>query len=72
MTEEFHEVCSIRLPQVTHAYERNFLKCADAVLKDKDLAEVFFLATEGLHVDLPTPKALRARLQILVDRFVCG
>jgi hypothetical protein len=40
------------------------------VLNVKELAEVFFLAPEGLHVDLPSAKVLRARLQILIDCFV--
>jgi hypothetical protein len=36
---------------------------------DREVAEVFFLATEGLHSDLLSTKVLRKRLQILVDHF---
>jgi hypothetical protein len=30
---------------------------------------VFFFATEGLHSDLPSAKALLKRLRILVNQF---
>jgi hypothetical protein len=72
MTGDFYEICSVQLPQVTGAYRRNFIRFAQEVLGDKDLGEVFFLATEGLHVDLPPTKTLSKRLKILVDRFVWG
>lgn len=68
-TGEFYEMCSVHLPQVTETYQRTFMKGARELLRDKDLGEVFFLATEGLHVDLPSTKVLEQRLQILVERF---
>jgi len=69
MSAEFYEVCSLQLRQVTATYARNSIKCAAAVLGDHDVAEVFFFATEGLHSDLPSAKALLKRLRILVNQF---
>lgn len=72
MTGDFYEICSVRLPQVTDEYRRNFIRRAQEILGDKELGEVFFLATEGLHVDLPPTKVLSKRLEILVDQFARG
>lgn len=69
MSADFYEICSVQLPQVTRAYARNSLNCAEAVLGDRDIAEVFFFATEGLHRDLPSAKVLRHRLRILAEQF---
>ena len=69
MSADFYEVCAFQLPQVTATYARNSIKCAAAVLGDHDVAEVFFFATEGLHGDLPSAKALLKRLRILVNQF---
>src|ERR1700691_1113801 len=65
MSADFYEACSLQLPQVTTAYARNSIKCAEAVLRDHEAAEVFFFATEGLHSDLPSAKVLLKRLRIL-------
>jgi len=62
-------VCSLQLPQVTASYACNDVKCAEAVLGNHDVAEVLFFATEGLHNDLPSAKALLKRLRILADQF---
>ena len=72
MSADFYDICSVQLPQVTARYASNAVKCAEAVLGNHDVAEVFFLATEGLHSDLPSAKVLRKRLQILVDQFARG
>jgi len=69
MSADFYETCSVRLPHVTAAYARNAVKCAESVLGNHELAEVFFLATEGLHSDLPSAKVLLKRLGVLVDQF---
>lgn len=55
---------------MTLAYARTFVKCAQALLGDHEVAEVFFYATEGLHRDLPSTKVLLKRLRILIDQFV--
>jgi AcrR family transcriptional regulator len=70
MSPDFYEICSLQLPQVTTAYARNSIKCAEAVLGDREVAEVFCFATEGLHGDLPSAKVLLKRLRILVNQFV--
>jgi len=54
---------------VTASYACNDVKCAEAVLGNHDVAEVFFFATEGLHNDLPSAKVLLKRLRILADQF---
>jgi len=41
-------------------------------LADKETSEVFILAVDGLIQDLPNPKVLRKRLEVLVDRFTEG
>ena len=69
MSADFYETCSVRLPHVTAAYARNAVKCAESVLRNHEVAEVFFLATEGLHSDLPSAKVLRKRLAVLVGQF---
>jgi AcrR family transcriptional regulator len=69
MSADFYEICSLQLPQVTASYARNAIKCAEAVLGNREVAEVFFYATEGLHSDLPTAKILLKRLRVLVDQF---
>lgn len=54
---------------MTTAYARNSIKSAEAVLGDRKVAEVFFFATEGLHIDLPSARVLLKRLRILVNQF---
>jgi AcrR family transcriptional regulator len=72
MSADFYEICSLQLPQVTASYARNAVKCAEAVLGNHGVAEVFFFATEGLHSDLPSAKVLLKRLRVLVDQFARG
>jgi len=37
---------------------------------DKEVSEVFMRAIDGLIQDLPAPKVLHRRLEVLIDRFV--
>jgi AcrR family transcriptional regulator len=69
MSTDFYTVCALQLPQVTSAYRRNSIKCAEVILDDREVAEVFFYSTEGLHRDLPSTKELRRRLRILAQQF---
>jgi AcrR family transcriptional regulator len=69
MSPDFYEICSLQLPQVTASYARDSVKCAEAVVANREVAEVFFFATEGLHSDLPSAKVLLKRLKILVEQF---
>ena len=70
MAAEFYQACSKVLPEVEARHERLRLKYTQAVLGSKELSEVFMLAVDGLGVDLPSPRVLRRRLQVLVERFV--
>lgn len=69
MSGEFYEECSTLNPEVAQKHERAVMKHATSILGDKDLAEVFALATIGLQEGLPSFKVLTARLEILIERF---
>lgn len=69
MSSEFYDECSTLNPEVTQRHERAVMKHATSILGDKDLAEVFALATIGIQEDLPSHKVLMARLEILIERF---
>jgi len=71
-TADFYEMCALHLPQVTASYTRDSVRCAEAILGDREIAEVFFFATEGLHRDLPSQNVLRKRLRILIEQFARG
>src|SRR5262245_44866884 len=43
--------CALHLPQATASYTHHSVRCIEAILGDREIAEVFFLATEGLHRD---------------------
>jgi hypothetical protein len=72
MTADFYEMCALHPPQVTASYARNSVRCTEGILGDREIAEVFFFATEGLHRDLPSQNVLRKRLRILIDQFARG
>ncbi len=69
-TAELYETCSKLSPKSTEKYERQMQKHAYSIIGDKDAAEVFFLAMEGMSADLPSTKTLKKRMSLLVDRFV--
>ncbi|WNG41047.1 TetR/AcrR family transcriptional regulator [Archangium violaceum] len=70
MAADFYEVCSRLFPQVEAKHVRQQLKLTQAILENKELAEVFMLAVDGLQGDLPATRVLRRRLQLLIERFV--
>ncbi|ADO68139.1 TetR/AcrR family transcriptional regulator [Stigmatella aurantiaca] len=70
MAAEFFEACSRLFPEVEEKHERFRLKYTQAILETQEIAELFMLATDGLTLDLPAPRVLRRRLQLLVERFV--
>jgi hypothetical protein len=59
-----------QLPEVTATYARTFIRRAEAILREREVAEVFFFATEGLHRQLPPTNILLKRRRILIDQFV--
>jgi AcrR family transcriptional regulator len=67
---DFLEVCERVLPLAAGAYARHRLRYTQAVLGQRELAEVFALAADGLLKDRPKAALLRKRLQVLVDCFV--
>jgi TetR/AcrR family transcriptional regulator, transcriptional repressor of aconitase len=72
MGAEFYEACSRVTPEIDERHRTKQLKYTQAVLGTKEVSEVFMLAVDGLKQDLPAPKVLRRRLEVLIDRFVCG
>jgi AcrR family transcriptional regulator len=70
MGAEFYEACSRVTPDINESHRKIQVKYTQAVLGTKEVSEVFMLAVDGLHQDLPATKVLRRRLEVLIDRFV--
>lgn len=70
MSAEFYEICERFFPDLCSRYEKEILKHVTHLLEDKQLAQVFVLAAEGLQSDLPSTAVLRKRLDILIDQFI--
>lgn len=66
---EFYEACERVIPEVAERHHAKLLALVDAILGDRELAEVFLHAVEGLYLDLPSAAVLRKRLGILIGRF---
>jgi AcrR family transcriptional regulator len=69
MGAEFYEACRRVTPEIEEKHTKTRLKYTQAILGSKKLSEVFMLAVDGLTQDLPAPKVLRRRLEMLIDRF---
>ncbi len=70
MGPEFYEACGRVTPDINERHRKIQLKYTQAVLGTKEVSEVFMLAVDGLHQDLPATKVLRRRLEVLIDQFV--
>jgi TetR/AcrR family transcriptional regulator, transcriptional repressor of aconitase len=70
MGAEFYGACSRVRPDIYERHRKIQLKYTQAVLGTKEVSEVFMLAVDGLHHDLPGTKVLHRRLELLIDRFV--
>jgi AcrR family transcriptional regulator len=70
MGAEFYEACSRVTPDIDERHTKMQLKYTQTILGTKEVSEVFLLAIDGLIQDLPAPKVLRRRLEVLIDRFV--
>jgi AcrR family transcriptional regulator len=68
-SEEFLVTCEQIIPEASEAYEKRRLRYTRAVLGDRELAQVFVMAADGLLADLPSPEVLRKRLARLIERF---
>ena len=71
MGAEFYETCGRVRPDINESRRKMQLKYTQAVLSGREVSEVFTLAVDGLTQDLPAPRVLRSRLEVLIDRFVC-
>ena len=70
MGTEFYGACKRVTPNINERHRKIQLEYTQAVLGTKEVSEVFMLAVDGLHQDLPATKVLRRRLEVLIDRFV--
>jgi AcrR family transcriptional regulator len=71
MTKEFYPLCEQQFPQESEKFERQRVQIYQQLLGgDKALAETFLLAIDGFCADLPSVKVLRARIGIIIDRFL--
>ena len=70
MGAEFYGACSRVTPDIGERRKKIQLKYTQAVLGTKEVSEIFMLAVDGFTQDLPAPKVLRRRLEVLIDRFV--
>jgi AcrR family transcriptional regulator len=70
MGAEFYETCGRVTPDINERRRRIQHKYTQAILGSKEVSEVFMLAVDGLTQDLPAPRLLRSRLEVLIDRFV--
>ncbi len=70
MAREFYDACERLLPEQEARTQRHLLRYAQELLGDRDEAEVFLLAADGLMSDLPSNAVLRRRLLLLADHFV--
>ena len=70
MSAEFYALCEQQLPNESEQFERQRARIFQKLFNgDKEKAEIFILATDGFHADLPSVKALRRRIAILSDQF---
>jgi TetR/AcrR family transcriptional regulator, transcriptional repressor of aconitase len=70
MAHEFHNVCARIEPEMEDRYQEVVLQNVETILESKELAEVFWLALDGLQGDMPMAAVLRRRIALLIDRFV--
>src|ERR1700746_2180201 len=70
MGAEFYGACRRVTPDIYERRRKIQLKYTQSVLGDKEASEIFMLAVDGFTQDLPAPKVLRRRLEVLIDGFV--
>ena len=70
MAGELYEACKRFEPEGVQKRERMRLKYTQAILGDREVAEVFMLSVEGLSgTDFPTTNVLKKRVRVLVEHF---
>ncbi len=68
MAEEFWAACELVIPEVLEAHDREWRALLARVLPAA-LVEVFALALDGLHADMPSTAVYRKRVAVLVAQF---
>jgi AcrR family transcriptional regulator len=66
---ELWEACGDLFPEIEAHHRKIWLKYLQAVLGQRELADVFLFAVDGFMNDLPTVDKLRRRIRILADHF---
>lgn len=69
MADEFFEACDRIDPAASAEHRRVATECVASVLSDKESAEVFILALDGMFADGPTVETLKRRAELLSARF---
>ncbi len=67
---EFYEACMSVIPEIHDKHEKRFVDVCNELIDDKDVAQVFNLALDGMFVDVPSVATLRKRIHVLIDRFL--
>jgi AcrR family transcriptional regulator len=71
MTRDFYPLCERLFPDESEKFERQRARIYQQLLGgDKSLAETFLLAIDGFCADTPSVKVLRARIAVMIDRFL--
>ncbi len=69
MSEEFFGTCENFDNKAWDKFEKQKLALTTKVLGDKQMAEVFLMALDGLLEDLPSCAVLKKRMEVLIDKF---
>jgi TetR/AcrR family transcriptional regulator, transcriptional repressor of aconitase len=69
MVEEFYVACETVIPDICAKHEKRWTDALRTVLGDREAADVFDLALDGLMGDKPSTTVFRKRVTLLVARF---
>lgn len=69
MSQEFFGTCCNFDSKAYDKFEKQKLKLTTDILGDKNQAEVFIMASDGLLEDVPSCNIFKKRLEILIDQF---
>jgi len=70
MAGEFYAVCERLDPEIDALHRMVALESFEALIGDATSAEVFLFALDGQIGDEPDVPTLRARIKLLIDRFI--
>jgi AcrR family transcriptional regulator len=69
MSQEFFNTCENFDSKAFEKFEKQKLAITTKILGDKQLAEVFLMAFDGLMEDHPSCAVLKKRMEVLIDKF---